>query len=321
MTLPASGTISLANVNTEVGASAGTTRALSWVQSNTYYAYTNLNALHGLMWFTAVSSQNSVNRTAGSTTTNCTSNCTSYDANCHACTTCECGPVAWTAPNYAVPNQSVNCNQCGYSHGTYLQGNCNCNCNCANCVCSSNDCNCDCGCSCFPAGTRVMLSSGIEIPIEQLTVGMQLLGGNGSVNTIVGMAYPVLAHRGLMSMADGSLLWSDEHPLFVRREAGQGWWVANYENWLAEVAGGKIAGLTDNSSIYQWQGGGEEFATLYGWRRQLPVRVFGGLARPDLQLYFVQVDGDRTFFANGYRVAGGAGDFTFPCNPQAQITC
>lgn len=146
MTLPASGAISLSQVSTECGQGATSTRALSWVQSNTYYSYTNMNSLHGLAWFTPVSSQNSVSRTTGATTTNCAGNCTNLDPNCYNCGTCECNPFPWPAANYDTPNGSSNCNQCGYGHGTQLQANCNCNCNCANCVCSSSNCNCgDCG--------------------------------------------------------------------------------------------------------------------------------------------------------------------------------
>lgn len=136
MTLAATGALSLSNVNTEIGVAAGTARALSWVQTNTFYAYKNINSLHGLTWFNAVSSQNSITRTTAATTLNCAANCAGQ----------------WNPSNFdfvggqtnCTAHYALNCNQCAYSHGTYLQANCNCNCNCAVCNCNYNNCNCDC---------------------------------------------------------------------------------------------------------------------------------------------------------------------------------
>lgn len=119
--LPSSGAISLSNVNTEVGAAATTTRGLDWVRANTWYSYTDLNSLHGLYWFTPVSSQNSITRTPTATTTNCSSNVGS-------------GNIVTTV------------SQCSYSHGTHLQAACNCN--CAYKKYSNCNCNCACNCNC-----------------------------------------------------------------------------------------------------------------------------------------------------------------------------
>ena len=138
MTLPASGVIRISNINTEIGNSVNAHLGLSWVQSNTYFSYRNLNSVHGLTWFNAVSSKNSVDRGSTWTTTNCLANCTS-----------QCSNPSGYSGSLTVCNliANANCNQCGYSHGTYLQANCNCACNCYVCNCSYNNCNCNCYCS------------------------------------------------------------------------------------------------------------------------------------------------------------------------------
>lgn len=137
MTLAATGQISVSDINVERGVSSTTQTALSWLQSNTRYAYKDMNSIHGYAWFTAVSSKNSVSPTPSGLFSNCTnSNCTQLNNSGFD------GAGGWTNCNIIA-----NCNQCSYSHGTYLQANCNCNCNCAS-NCSYNNCNCNCNCTC-----------------------------------------------------------------------------------------------------------------------------------------------------------------------------
>ena len=158
--LPATGSISLSQVNTEAGAAAATQRALSWVQTNSALGYKDLGSIRGLYFFAAVSSKNSITRTAGATTPNCAQNCASQtnpsgfppSYSSMAQTNCggdNCGyGQCQTTNNCNNCNQSanVNCNQCGYAHGGgLLQANCNCNCNCN---CYNCNCNCDCNCNC-----------------------------------------------------------------------------------------------------------------------------------------------------------------------------
>lgn len=141
MSLPASGSISISQLNTEVGAAVATQRALSWLQTNSALGYKDLGSIRGLTFFAAVSSGNSITRTAAATTTNCVTNCVSQQ-----------NPSGFDGVGgltNCTLRTSVNCNQCGYAHGGGLiQANCNCNCNCYNCNCNYNNCNCDCNCNC-----------------------------------------------------------------------------------------------------------------------------------------------------------------------------
>jgi hypothetical protein len=160
--LPVSGSISISQVSTEVGAAAATQRALSWIQSNSALGYKDLGSIRGLYFFAAVSSKNSISRTTTSTTANCAQNCASQanpsgfpatysaqyqDSGGDNCGLAQC--VTVTNCTNCNLRTSVNCNQCGYAHGGGLiQANCNCNCNCYNCNCNYNNCNCDCVCAC-----------------------------------------------------------------------------------------------------------------------------------------------------------------------------
>lgn len=155
MTLPASGQIAISDLNAEIGNGTGQI-GLNWVQAYSYYGFTDMNSIHGLAWFNAWSSTGSVSRGSSWTTTNCATNCYAQSDNClsyggktRTATELRNLGVLLSSTNCNATT-AVNCNQCGYNHGSYLQGNCNCNCNCYNCNCSYANCvcNCDCNCNC-----------------------------------------------------------------------------------------------------------------------------------------------------------------------------
>ena len=148
MTLAATGLIGFANVVTEIGAASGAAMSLGWIKTNSYYQYKDLGSIHGLTWFKAVSSKNSVTRTTAATTTNCANAVTTVQTNTknfkgsgssHFGGTYIGSTAGLTNCNARVVQ---NCDQCAYDHGTYLQKNCNCNCNCAACNCDYKACNC-----------------------------------------------------------------------------------------------------------------------------------------------------------------------------------
>ena len=143
MTLPVSGALGFAHVNTERGAAARTPMSLGWVRSNTYYSYKNLGSIHGLTWFNPASSKNSVTRTVSSTVTNCV----------NAVVTIQGNPSRFTGTlTNCTKRVTTNCAQCGYLHGLQLQANCNCNCNCAACNCNYSNCNCAACSTCDTCG-------------------------------------------------------------------------------------------------------------------------------------------------------------------------
>lgn len=316
MTLPASGEISIASVNTEVGAAATTSRGLDWVQSNTYYGFKDLNSIHSLAWFTAYSSVNSVSRGSTWTTTNCTTNCASqrntqgYPTNLGQCYSpsdnTNCTAIA-----------ASNCNQCGYSHGTYLQGNCNCACNCYVCNCNYNNCNCNCNCvcssdggdgaTCFPAGSMVLLYSGQWKPIEQITVDDVLMGFDGQPARIEKIDYPVLGDRKMLTTGD--ITWSEEHPFWARIDDQEYVWSYNAEIWKQEVVDSLIGGLKNNDAMRTTEKGVPvEFAHISGWKKAIPQEVEYS---SDTQLYLPFTANGTYIIINGYVVAAGTNEFAF----------
>lgn len=161
MTLPWSGPISLMSVNAEIGNGSGA-MSLAWVRDHSYYAYRDLNSIHGLTWFQAVSSQNNVGRNTDQTVSNCGNNCggrqhlnPTQSAYPYDCRYNPGGHPEWIGFDGRAgyggdggltdcnPFTSTNCDQCGYASGpAMLQKNCNCNCNCWNCNCYYTNCNC-----------------------------------------------------------------------------------------------------------------------------------------------------------------------------------
>lgn len=127
MTLPASGTITLANFNTERGASSTDATDISWIYDNTKTGQKSysLGSYYSKAWY----QRNMDGNCANGNCTNCSSNCGNIQ-----CTNC-------------YTSQCVNCANCDTR--SWFQTNCNCACtyNCNNNQVSYN-CNCACACDC-----------------------------------------------------------------------------------------------------------------------------------------------------------------------------
>lgn len=126
MTLPASGTITMANFNTELGVATTTNRSMSSIYSATKTGQQSylMNAYYSKAYY----QQN----TAG--------NCN--NANCTVVATANCGNIQCV--NCA--RAAINCTNCDAT--SYIQSNCNCACtyNCTVTAQYSYNCNCDCAC-------------------------------------------------------------------------------------------------------------------------------------------------------------------------------
>lgn len=122
MTLPASGAVSLGDVNTEIGAAATATRDMYWVSTNTKDTLKNMNGLHSRAWY-----QRNVDGNCNNGNCNCVGNCGNIQ--CNQCFASQC----------------VNCTNCDTK--AYLQANCNCACT-YNCNANLATYNCNCLCNC-----------------------------------------------------------------------------------------------------------------------------------------------------------------------------
>ena len=127
MTLPASGTIWVSQVNTETGGAANRSIGLAWIRDNTKPGQqtNNLGSVRGKAWYQRNVDGNCNNGNCA----NCRGNC--GDTQCMNC----------------FPSQCVNCANCDAR--AWLQTNCNCACtyNCNHNSVTYN-CNCDCYCAC-----------------------------------------------------------------------------------------------------------------------------------------------------------------------------
>lgn len=129
MTLPASGTISMSNFNTEFGQASTYSGSMSWINANAKVASNSFTGHYGKAYYQKNNAGNCNNG-------NCTSNCNCGNIQCTNCyisggVNCvNCDGRPWLQPNCNCAC-SYNCNVGPVSY------NCDCNCAC--------DCNCNCG--------------------------------------------------------------------------------------------------------------------------------------------------------------------------------
>ena len=113
MTTPSTGTISISDINVEVGQSSTYNASLNWinglVKSSERPTYPNMDSYHGKAYFTRNTDGNCNNGNQN----NCNCNCGIY--NCSYCTNCG----------------NINCVNCDAQN--WLQTNCNCACT-YNCI-------------------------------------------------------------------------------------------------------------------------------------------------------------------------------------------
>jgi len=159
MTLPASGQISIADIDAEVNPKpSGYSASLGFLNELVVPAQRpaspNLDGFHGKAYYQRNTDGNCSNANCGNCNNcangNCTSNCNCGNIQCNNCLIA--GPA-----NCAVCNNctSVNCVNCDSQ--AWLQSDCNCactyNCNCNaavsyNCTTSQTTYNCNCACNC-----------------------------------------------------------------------------------------------------------------------------------------------------------------------------
>jgi hypothetical protein len=121
--------------------------------------------------------------------------------------------------------------------------------------------------TCFVAGSLVLMADMSWKAIETITVGEWMWSVNGPVQCVEEHVTR-LGARQMITFADQSLFWSDEHAFWTRDMLGaEWWWSYNADTWRQEVNDGAIGGLLDNYSIRT----GEiaiSYAHIDGWKLQ-----------------------------------------------------
>ena len=285
MTTPASGQISLLNVNQEIG--NGTNQiSLDWVRGNTKDGQNSLGGIYSRAWYQK----------------NNAGNCNNGHCNCGGnCGNIQCGQC------YA--SQCINCVNC--DGRAWLQPNCNCACtyNCNpnlwsyNCNCA---CACDCGGgTCFPAGALVLMWDGSWKAIETILEGELLMGADGQPTPCLEAYSNTLGPRNMYVFAEHpEHEWSDEHLFWALQNGKEWWWSVSPDQWRYEVYSGLVVGLKDNYSLMS---GPTEYAHLSGWVNRTPIKV----SRPsDTKVYLPITDG-TPIIVNGYVATGGTNEFQY----------
>lgn len=180
----------------------------------------------------------------------------------------------------------------------------------SNADCGSGGCNpdtgtCRGGAGCFVAGTRVAMADGASRLIELVGAGDRVIGRDGRVNTVLGVARPVLGERELYALNGGPAFVTAGHPFLTV----DGWKAVDPDAARAAVPGLSVGRLVVGDRILALAGvlapamaGGVGF----GGEAAVEVRLEptalrsleGRWAEPATPLFNLHVDGDHSYLAN-----------------------
>lgn len=144
--------------------------------------------------------------------------------------------------------------------------------------------------SCFVAGTIVTMADGSKKNIELVRIGEKLIGQDGSINTVLEFDHPMLSGRQLIGLNGSGPFMTPEHPVFTK----EGWKAYRMSDTLVaypHLANIMVGDLKQGDEIQKFDGTWEKVETL---------EVFNN--EPDQRVYNFILDGNNTYYANGYLV-------------------
>lgn len=158
--------------------------------------------------------------------------------------------------------------------------------------------------SCFTAGTMVALAGGGERRIEAVRIGDLVLGRDGAVNTVTGIERPRLSERLLYGFNGGPAFATAEHPFWT----AEGWKAIDPAATARENPRLTVGALAVGDRVAMAEGSAARMgATPVSYA---PARIRGIAietirsvrADPDTVVYNLLLDGNHTYFADGYLV-------------------
>jgi len=161
--------------------------------------------------------------------------------------------------------------------------------------------------TCFPAGSQVLMANLTWKNIELVQVGELMYSVNGPAECIK-EDITTLGNRHMITFADESIFWSEEHAFWTRENDREWWWSYNADRWRREVETGLIGGLLDNSSMRTAETT-QDYAHISGWRKQ-KSQIASGTYDPDYPLYLPMTNG-APIVVNGYLVGAGVNEHGF----------
>jgi hypothetical protein len=146
---------------------------------------------------------------------------------------------------------------------------------------------------CFTGETRIWMADGSFKRIEELVIGDKVKGRH-TVNTISGIETPVVGNRLLYSINQSNPFFTGEHPFFALNKG----WVAMQPNTTK----------SDHNMDVKLMELEDTLETLSGDEQILDLAFEENPEWADRLTYNLLLDGDHTYFANGYLVHNKAGD-------------
>ncbi|MEZ5666724.1 MAG: Hint domain-containing homing endonuclease [Alphaproteobacteria bacterium] len=168
--------------------------------------------------------------------------------------------------------------------------------------------------SCFVAGTQVLLANGQSCAIERIPVGALVMGRNGKANRVVRVERPRLDGRKLYALNGGPAFVTAEHPFMTR----EGWKAIDPVATRRETAQLAVGSLQVGDALAralvrlgepQVRGAvvlAPEPELRLSYASLHAIEAFD--ADPATRVYNLILDGDHSYFADGYLVHNKGGD-------------
>ena len=144
--------------------------------------------------------------------------------------------------------------------------------------------------SCFVAGTIVSLANGDKKKIEEVDIGEQLIGQDGSINTVLEFDHPPLNGRDLVGINESGPFCTPEHPVFTQ----DGWKAPRMSDTIIaypHLESIMVGDLQVGDKILTEQGDYVTVETIEWHKDEEEQQVFNFI-----------LDGNNTYFADGLLV-------------------